>query len=132
MGVGELDTFDLTLATAPLDLADGFGDVAHTAGHAGLAEGELAAVGVERENAREGQVMRLDERACFTGFAEAGLFEGEQDHDRVAVVEGREADVCGVDASRGEGGAGRDPHAGLAQVGGLGEGRVRDRLAGTE
>ena len=59
----DLQVAHLLVAAAALDLADGLGDVAHAAGHARLAEAQLAAVGVEREVAVPAQVVLLDERA---------------------------------------------------------------------
>ena len=73
------------------------------AGHAGLTEGELPAVGVAREVALEGQVVGLDEVHPLPLAAEPGILDGQQDRDRIAVVDGGHVDILPGDARHPEG-----------------------------
>ena len=84
----------LPLAAPPLDLLHGLHQLRGAARHARLAEAELAAVGVEREVAAPSQVALLHEPKTRSLLAEAGVLQGQQHRDRVAVVDLRHVHVA--------------------------------------
>ena len=67
-------------------------------GAAGLAAGELAAVGGHREVAVEVQVVLLDEAAALALLAEAVVLDGHHRDEGVVVVGLEELDVAVRDA----------------------------------
>ena len=117
------------ILAAAHDLARALGDVRHAAGEAGLAEAELSAVRVAGEVTLEREVVFADEGLALAARAEAGVFDGHQDGDRVAVVDRDQVDFLARAAGHVEGLVGGRYQGRGEQVFRVGRGLVQDALA---
>src|SRR5690606_39590320 len=96
----------------------------------GLAEAQLATVGVHREVALVGQVVVQDETHALTLGAEPGILQAEQYGNGVAVVDLRRVHVGGLEPGHGEGAAGSRTDRGFGHVGRIAGGLVAQAFSG--
>ena len=122
---GAVAVGDLGRARAAHDLAGGIADVVHSARQSRLAETELAAGGVEREVAAEGEVVAGDELHALALLAEAGVLQRQQHGDGVAVIDRHHVHLLAAQIGHGEGGIGGRRDRGVQKI--LGVGRSLER-----
>src|SRR5690348_8456685 len=92
MAQHDVRAIDLTLSAFATDLCSGF-DQGEDAVHAGMAEREAAAIGVDRQHAAGGDASALDKAAAFALGTEAEILKEEDRVDRERIVELRLIDI---------------------------------------
>ena len=92
--------------------------------HAGVGEGEPAAVGVHGERAPRAEAALGGEGAALALGAEAEVLQVQERGDGEAVVAHEHVDVGGAEAGHGEGAGARDRPGCRGQVGHLGDAHV--------
>src|SRR5262249_11795206 len=102
VGKGNPGAIDLALPRLAAELAGGI-DQREDAVHPGVAVGQPAAVGVERELAAGCRSLAADEVARLPTAAEAECFQGHKDGDRKAVINLTNIDVRGPESRHPEG-----------------------------
>src|SRR5262249_9671176 len=97
VGQSHPGAIDLALPGLAAELAGSL-DQREDAVHPGVAVGQPAAVGVERELAAGRRSLATDEVARLAPAAEAECFQGQKDSDREAVVNLAHVDVSGPES----------------------------------
>ena len=123
MGHCDLGTVHLTRVGLAPELAHGFGDEEHAV-HAGMGEGEPAAVRVHGERAARAEAALGGERAALALGAEAEILQVEQRGDGEAVVAHQHVHVGRAEARHGEGTGARDRPRRRGQIRHLGDSHV--------
>ena len=123
VGHGHLGAVDLACVGLAPELAHRFGDQEHAV-HAGMGEGEPAAVRVHGERASRTETDVGRERPALALGAEAEILQVEKGGDGEAVVAHEHVHLGGTEARHGEGTGARDRPRRRGEIGHLGDAHV--------